>query len=160
MAYKGRYRVKNPEKYSGDHTQVIFRSLWERHCFRWCDVNPKVKSWSSEEVVIPYLYEVDKRPHRYFIDLKISFEDGKTILVEVKPDKETKPPTGSRRTRKFMTEAATYVKNMNKWEAADNYAKDRGWEFQIWTEKTLTSMGIMPKSTKPLKPFKRRKKSV
>ena len=59
-----------------------------------------------------------------------------------------------------MTEAATYVKNMNKWEAADNYAKDRGWEFQIWTEKTLTSMGIMPKSTKPLKPFKRRKKSV
>ena len=32
--------------------------------------------------------------------------------------------------------------------------------FQIWTEKTLTAMGIMPKSTKPLKPFKRRKKPL
>ena len=92
------------------------------------------------------------------MDLKITMTDGKTILVEIKPHKETQPPIGTRRTRKFITEAATYVKNMNKWEAADEYAKDRGWHFQIWTEKTLSSMGILPKSTKPLKPFKRRKK--
>ena len=60
----------------------------------------------------------------------------------------------------------TYVKNMNKWKAAEEYAKDRKWEFQIWTEKTLTEMGIMPtqskkgglKPLKPMKPF--RKKSV
>lgn len=158
MAYSGRYRVKNTSKYKGDVQNVIYRSLWEKHCFKWCDDNPKVKSWSSEEVVIPYLYEVDRRYHRYFMDLKITMTDGKTILVEIKPHKETQPPTGSRRTRKFITEAATYVKNMNKWEAADEYAKDRGWHFQIWTEKTLSSMGILPKSTKPLKPFKRRKK--
>ena len=31
---------------------------------------------------------------------------------------------------------------MNKWEAADEYAKDNGYEFQVWTEKTLNSMGI------------------
>ena len=158
MAYSGRYRVKNTSKYKGDVQNVIYRSLWEKHCFKWCDDNPKVKSWSSEEVVIPYLYEVDRRYHRYFMDLKITMTDGKTILVEIKPHKETQPPTGSRRTRKFITEAATYVKNMNKWEAADEYAKDRGWHFQIWTEKTLSSMGILAKSTKPLIPFKRRKK--
>jgi hypothetical protein len=29
----------------------------------------------------------------------------------------------------------TYVKNINKWEAANEYAKDRGWKFVIWTEK-------------------------
>jgi len=158
MAYSGRYRVKNPSKYAGDHTNVIYRSLWEKHAFRWCDDNPKVKSWSSEEVVIPYLYEVDKRWHRYFMDLKMTMTDGKTILVEIKPAKETEPPKGQRRTRRFVTEAMTYVKNMNKWEAANEYAKDRGWHFQIWTEHTLSTMGILPKSTKPLKPFQRRKK--
>ena len=44
-----------------------------------------------------------------------------------------------------MTEALTYVKNMNKWEAAENYAKDRGWEFQVWTEKTLQEMKLLAK---------------
>ena len=85
--------------------------------------------------------------------------------MEVKPDKETKPPTGSKRTRKFMTEAATYIKNMNKWEAADNYAKDRGWEFQIWTEKTLQEMKLLqkpvPGKLKPLKrmtPYRKKRK--
>ena len=156
--YKGRYRVKNIKKYKGDHTSVIFRSLWERHCFRWCDDNPKVESWSSEETVVPYYYEIDKRYHKYYLDLKITFKEGKTLLVEIKPDKETKPPRGAKRTKRYITEATTYVKNMNKWEAADEFAKDNGYEFQIWTEKTLTAMGIMPKSTKPLKPFTRRKK--
>ncbi len=160
MAYSGRYRVKNSKKYKGDSNMVIYRSLWEKHAFKWCDDNPKVKRWSSEETVIPYLYEVDKRYHRYYMDLTLEMTDGKTILVEIKPASQTEPPKGSRRTKKFITEATTYVKNMNKWEAADKYAKDRGWHFQIWTEKTLTAMGIMPKSTKPLKPFKRRKKPL
>ena len=39
---------------------------------------------------------------------------------------------------------------MNKWKAAESYAKDRGWTFEIWTEKTLIKMGIMPKQLKPL----------
>ena len=87
MAYSGRYRVKNTSKYKGDVQNVIYRSLWEKHTFKWCDDNPKVKSWSSEEVVIPYLYEVDRRYHRYYMDLKITMTDGKTILVEIKPHK-------------------------------------------------------------------------
>ena len=156
--YKGRYRVKNTKKYKGDYESVIYRSLWERHCFRWCDENPKVQYLRSEETVVPYYYEIDKRYHKYYLDLKITFKEGKTILVEIKPEKETKPPTGNRRTRRYITEATTYVKNMNKWEAADEYAKDNGYEFQVWTEKTLNSMGILPKSTKPLKPFTGRKK--
>ena len=157
MAYKGKYKPKNKSKYSGDPTNIIYRSLWERNAFRWCDDNPKVKSWSSEEVVIPYLYEVDKRYHRYFMDLKIVYTDGRTVLVEIKPDKETRPPTGAKRTKRYINEGMTYVKNMNKWEAANEYAKDRGWEFQIWTEKTLSTMGILPKSMKPLKPYSRKK---
>ena len=98
--------------------------------------------------------------------MKIVFED-KTILVEIKPEKETLPPTGPRRTRQYVAEGLSYIKNMNKWEAANDYAKDRGWQFQIWTEKTLQEMKLLQGPVpgklgkyKPYKPFrkKRRKK--
>ena len=92
MAYSGKYTVKNPKKYQGDHTKVVYRSMWEKWCFKWCDENSDVKIWSSEEVVVPYFYEVDKKYHRYFVDLKVTFISGKTVLIEIKPDKETKPP--------------------------------------------------------------------
>lgn len=157
MAYSGKYKPMHPEKYKGDPTQIVFRSHWEKLCFIWCDTNSKVKSWSSEEIIIPYLYEVDKRYHRYFVDLKIVFED-KTLLVEIKPDKETRPPVGQKRTKRYISEGLTYVKNMNKWKAANEFAKDRGWEFQIWTEHTLNSMGIMKTGLKPLKPLPKLKK--
>ena len=162
MAYSGRYTVKNKSKYRGDFTNIIYRSLWEKYVFQWCDSNPAVKQWSSEEVVIPYYYDVDKKYHRYFVDLKIVMKE-KTILVEIKPDKETKPPTGKRKTKQYISEGLIYVKNMNKWEAANEYAKDRGWEFQIWTEHTLQEMNLLPKSMpgklkklKPLPPYRKK----
>ena len=157
MAYSGRFKPSNTDKYKGDPTKIVYRSHWEKLCFMWCDSNPKVKSWSSEEVVIPYVYDVDKKYHRYFVDLKIVLES-QTLLVEIKPDKETKIPTGQKRTRRYIGESLTYVKNMNKWKAANEYAKDRGWEFQVWTEHTLQSMGIMKKPLKPLKPLPKPKK--
>ena len=165
MAYSGRYTVKNPKKYKGDFTNVIYRSLWEKSVFMWCDNNPKVKGWSSEEIVIPYYYDADKRYHRYFPDIKFIFED-KILLVEIKPEKETVPPTGPKRTKKYINEGFTYIKNMNKWEAAESYCKDRNWQFQIWTEKTLQEMGLLTKPVpgkikKPLKrlpPYSRKKR--
>ena len=98
--------------------------------------------------------------HRYFMDLKIVFED-KTVLVEIKPESQTKPPTGARRTKRYISEGYTYVKNMNKWEAANEYAKDSGWEFQIWTEKTEPLKSMIGKPLKKLKPmpkYSRKKK--
>ena len=55
---------------------------------------------------------------------------------------------------------------MNKWEAAESYCKDRNWQFQIWTEKTLQEMGLLTKPVpgkikKPLKrlpPYSRKKR--
>jgi len=161
--YQGKYKVKHRSKYRGDADNVIYRSMWERYCFKWCDDNPSVKTWASEEVVIPYFYEVDKKYHRYFVDLKITFNNGKTIIVEIKPDSQTTPPKFSgRKTKKYIAEGMTYVKNMNKWKAAKNFADDRNWEFQIWTEKTLQSMGIMPKQStmKSLPKMKKIKKSL
>ena len=155
MAYSGKYRVKNPSKYKGDHTNVVYRSLWEKHVMKWCDEQSDVVKWSSEEVVIPYVYEVDNKIHRYFMDFKITFNTGKTILVEVKPHKETKVPNGDKRTKRYLSEAMTYVKNQNKWKAATEFAKDHKWGFEIWTEHELNAMGIMPKSRQPLKSKKK-----
>lgn len=160
MAYSGRYKPKNLKKYKGDPDKIVYRSSWEKAAFVWCDQNPNIKYWSSEETVIPYRWQVDKKMHRYFVDLKITFTNGKTILVEIKPQKETELPKRPDKSKRYIGEAMTYVKNMNKWEAANEYAKDRGWEFQIWTEETLHEMKILKKlkPLKPLKPFRKKRK--
>ena len=56
MVYSGKYQVKNKSKYNGDSTNVIYRSLWEKAVFMWCDKNSNVKNWSSESVIVPYYY--------------------------------------------------------------------------------------------------------
>jgi hypothetical protein len=143
MAYSGRYSLKNPGKYTGDGSRVMFRSLWERQTFRFLDESPDIVAWSSEEIVIPYICKTDNRPHRYFVDLHIQFRDGRQFLIEIKPKCQTVPPKEpSRQTRRYITEVLAYVKNQSKWDAADAYAKSRGWTFNVWTEETLRSLGI------------------
>lgn len=160
MAYSGKFVPKNKNKYKGDHTSIVYRSLWEKHAFKWCDMNKKIVGWSSEEVVVPYIYEIDKRPHRYFVDLKIKWDDGRVWLIEIKPHKETEPPKKpKRKTQRYLNESLTFVKNQNKWSAAQKYAADRKWEFFVWTENELEDLGIMPKSRKPLKKLKPMSKS-
>tara|TARA_R100001126_G_C4868390_1_gene171604 strand:+ start:148 stop:591 length:444 start_codon:yes stop_codon:yes gene_type:complete len=143
MAYKGKYKVKNTSKYDGNPTNVIFRSLWERQFFRWCESNNEVVKWSSESVVVPYICKTDNKLHRYFTDVKVKFKNGKTYLIEIKPEIQTQPPKQpSRKSKKYLREVMTYVKNTSKWEAAEQYCDKRGWEFKIFTEKTLKSLGI------------------
>lgn len=122
------------------------RSSWETRFASWCDKNPNIVKWNSEETVIPYRCPTDNRIHRYFVDFKIQVrsKDGglKTYLVEVKPDKQTKPPDfPGKRTKRYLLESMTYMKNRAKWESAVNYAKDRGWEFKIITEHELGLKG-------------------
>ena len=141
--YKGVYKLKNPDKYVGDPSNVIYRSLWERSALKWLDENPKIEKFSSEEIVVPYYDESTNRVRRYFTDLWFTTTDQSIYLIEIKPEKECSPPKkGKRSTAKYLAEAATYIKNQSKWKAADKYAKERGWTFQVWTEKTLRSLGI------------------
>jgi len=143
MAYRGKYRVKNPKKYKGDSTNVVFRSLWERHTFRWLDENDEIVEWNSEEVVILYLCKTDKKYHRYFIDIYFKARNGKKYLIEIKPKNQTLPPKQpARKTKRYVTEVMTYIKNQSKWEAAQAFAMDRGYIFQVWHEDTLNGLGI------------------
>jgi hypothetical protein len=143
MAYKGKYTVKNKKKYAGDPTKVVFRSLWERNTFRWLEAQDNIVEWCSEEVAIPYVCETDRKVHRYFIDIYFKTKDGKKYLIEIKPAKDTRPPKkGKRQTKRYLSEALTYVKNQSKWKAAHKFAQENDATFQVWTEDTLKQLGI------------------
>jgi len=146
MAYRGRYKPANPQKYKGDPTNIIYRSLLERRFMVWCDTNSSVLEWNSEEVVVPYKSPIDMRYHRYFVDFWVRYRDRngnlKACLIEVKPHKQTIEPKkkeGSvKPTRRYLNEVMTWGVNQAKWKAATEYCLDRNWEFKILTEKQLT----------------------
>jgi hypothetical protein len=143
MFHKRKFIPIFPEKYTGDPTNIIMRSSWETRFASWCDKNPSVLKWSSEETIIPYKCPTDNRIHRYFVDFKITVTTGRTYLVEVKPKTQTQPPIyPGKRTQRYLQESLTFMKNQAKWEAANEFAKDRGWEFKIITEHEL---GLSPK---------------
>ena len=74
MAYSGIYKPINPKKYRGNPTRVIYRSLWERKFMVFCDNNPSILEWGSEEVIIPYRAP-DGKVRRYFPDFYIKVRE-------------------------------------------------------------------------------------
>ena len=64
MSYKGKYYPSYPRKYKGDPTNIIYRSLWERKFMVYCDNNPGIINWASEELPIRYYNPIDKKYHR------------------------------------------------------------------------------------------------
>lgn len=143
MAYKGLFRANNPHKYKGDPSNIIYRSRWELMLMQKFDSHPDVLEWSSEELAIPYRSPLDNRVHRYFPDFVVKRKgiDGKieTIMVEVKPYKQTMPPQvqQGKPTKRYLNEVATWGINSSKWKAAEAYCQDRGWKFIKITEKEL-----------------------
>ena len=142
MAYKGRFRPNNPEKYKGNPTNIIYRSLWEFKFMRYLDTHPNVLEWSSEEIVIPYVSPIDNRYHRYFPDFYVKMKDAEnkinTMLIEIKPLAQVKEPKRPEKvTRKYFAEVKTYGINSAKWKAAEQFCADRKWQFKIMTEKEL-----------------------
>jgi len=142
MSYKGKYQPSYPKKYKGDPTNIIYRSLWERKFMVYCDLNENVLEWGSEEIALPYRSPVDNRIHRYFPDFYIKVKEStgqiKKYLIEVKPKKQTLPPTKPKRqTKGYIYEAYEYAKNQAKWRAAKEFCADRDWDFKVLTEDEL-----------------------
>ena len=142
MTYSGRFKPTNPQKYMGDYNNIIYRSSWECKVMNWLDKNQDILEWGSEELIIPYKSPVDGRFHRYFPDfiVKVKTKEGttKTLIIEVKPDRQTKEPKPRKRiTKQYIQEVQTYGVNQAKWKYAEEYCLDRGWEFKILTEKHL-----------------------
>lgn len=110
------------------------------------DEHPDVLVWSSEEVVVPYTSPIDGKRHRYFVDFFVKKKNRtgvvESVLIEVKPLAQTRPPEvkiskGQKPTRRYINEVMTWGVNEAKWKAATEYCKDKGWKFIIMTEKEL-----------------------
>ena len=141
--YKGKYKIKNPNKYLGNPTNIIYRSLMEKRFMEWCDSNDKCYKWSSEEVVIPYISPIDNKRHRYFPDFLIQTPKG-WFLIEVKPLTQSRPPKklvvenlDLKKKRRYIKSVQTWLVNEAKWKAATKVCEKKGWSFQILTEKQL-----------------------
>jgi len=131
---QGVYKIKNESKYTGNINSCIYRSSWELRMFLWLDRSELIKKWSSEEIIIKYI-SYDGAWHRYFPDLFIESINGNKYICEIKPHRKLSPP--SKRSKQYLLESVDYVKNMQKFEYAKEYAKKNGMEFIILTEKIL-----------------------
>jgi hypothetical protein len=141
MSYKGWFTPKHRNKYKGDSENVVYRSSWELRVMKWLDENPSVIWWASEELIIKYKSPIDQKIHRYFPDfiVRLKQKNGteSTVVIEIKPQKQTVKPEQKRKTKRYLQEAATYAINQEKWRAADLFCKEHGWQFKVLTEKDI-----------------------
>lgn len=154
-------KLENPNKYQGDVNKVVYRSSWEREVFLWCDRNPYVLEWASEELYIPYEHPIKGRRARYYPDLWIKMKDGTQRVVEIKPKQQTvQPETPKRRTQKYLNEVSTWLVNSEKWKSARTICEKNNLKFEIWTEEELAELGLLKTQAKrdPLEVHKTRPK--
>lgn len=142
--HKGKYVLKNPDKYLGNKDNIVYRSSWEKMVMINLDTNPNVWKWTSEETVIPYISPIDNRPHKYYMDFTVFYKDkdGKvfTTMIEVKPFAQTQEPvlTKGKRKSTYAKELKTYMINQAKWKHARALAATKeNCQFVILTENEI-----------------------
>ena len=155
----GTYELKNPNKFLGK-SKPIYKSSYEWRMMYWCDLNKKVLEWSYEPLPIEYTFSVpfdapewmkslvDFKVHRYYVDFYAKIVDNnghiQKYMLEIKPFNQTMVPTEPKRKtkkaqKKFLEEMKEFIKNSNKWNAADKFFQKRGLKFQVLTENDLFS---------------------
>lgn len=137
---RGKYSLKNPEKYIGNKAPT-YRSSWEFAFCRFCDEHPSVVNWASESIKIPYKNPLTGRNTVYVPDFLIAFLDAKgkqrVELIEVKPENQTKrEKLGNSRANQ-----AHWIVNQAKWQAAQAWAKSRGIFFRVINEGDIFHKG-------------------
>jgi hypothetical protein len=106
----------------------------------WLDQNESVVSWNSEDIVIPYLYPIDNKMHRYFVDMIATFKIGenkfKTVLIEIKPKKQSLIES-----KASDRDRAIVAVNYAKWDAATKWARRQGLTFRVINEDQIFHQG-------------------
>lgn len=99
---------------------IFYRSSYEQKSYQLLDNDATVIHYQPEPFVIKYINQ-DGNVRRYRPDILIE-KGEQTILVEVKPQWKLSDPT-----------------TQLKLEAGRQYAAQKGWMFEVWTE---TELGI------------------
>jgi hypothetical protein len=148
MYYKGKYKLKNPSKYKGNTAKIQYRSSWELKFMIYCDTKDVVERWSSEKIRIPYISSINNNKRRnYIVDFWIKLKSGNEYLIEIKPKKQTtepKPPKvkSQKALHNYLYSKFMFENNIDKWTAAERFAKENKMTFVIATEDVLANWGI------------------
>lgn len=133
-----RYIPKYPEKYVGDVTKIICRSSWETRFCQFCDLNPNILEWASEEIAIPYIkpHPTKRAVHRYYPDFYIKTKNKQGLIeqfiIELKPHKEA-----VLKKKSTLYDRIAIMINEAKWKAAVQFCEAHNMKFKVITEKTL-----------------------
>lgn len=125
---KGLKKTKKPRfktgKYESTKTGKVlgYRSGLEEKLYKILDQHDEVMSFYSEPFNIDYIHK--GQAHKYVPDIFITFMDGHKELWEVKPSNQT-----------------DLEQNKNKWRAAEEACKVRGWKFKVFTEQGIEKLG-------------------
>ena len=153
MAISTRFTPKFPEKYMGDPRRIVSRSSWELMYMNALDNSRLVSKWMSEprNLKITYVDPLTRKVKTYWPDFLIQYVDGSIEVVEIKPLKEASLNKAVSQYDKLML-----VKNIAKWQAAEQFAKRIGAKFRVVTEQQMPKT----KSTKSPRPPKATKRVV
>ena len=139
---QGEFKPLYPKKYVGS-LPIVYRGSYEMKFYSWLDLNPNVIEWTSESIAIPYISPKDNKVHRYWPDATVKLKDKNgnlhKYIVEIKPAKQTVPPSEKNRKNpnKILYEKLTYAINLSKWKASQEMCQKMGLKFMILTEKDL-----------------------
>lgn len=125
---KGIKKTKKPKfkqgKYESTKTGKVlgYRSGLEEKLYKILDQHDEVVSFHSEPFHIDYIHK--GQAHKYIPDLFVTFMDGHKELWEVKPTNQTDLEV-----------------NKDKWRAAEDACRIRGWNFKVFTEQGIEKLG-------------------
>jgi len=159
---QGLYIPKYKEKVLKLNNQggIYFRSSWEKKFMIYLDHNSNVKSWSSEGLKIPYqlIHNENGIPsiknHTYYPDfcytILLKNGDVKTVIAEIKPQKEYKnvldikngtlniPENASvKKLKNLEYDIKTARRNSEKWETMIEWCNKKRYSFIVITEEHL-----------------------
>jgi len=130
---QGVLNPKKMKKYSSVYKNepIIYRSGLELQFIQYCENNPSITKWASEPIEIPYTCRLDNKEHKYYPDYILENAKGDKVIVELKPYNQTIKPDMT--DTMWLKEA--WVKNIDKWTAAKEFADKHNMKFIIVTEK-------------------------
>lgn len=164
---QGNYIPKNKEKVLklNEKGGVYYRSSWEKKIMTWLDLNKNIVKWGAECMRIPYQIttmvegDLKLKSHSYFPDfyyeLKRDNGEIKSVVVEVKPQKEyedallfekgqfeVQENLNLKKLKNLEYRFKTAQKNSEKWKTMIKWCDKKGYEFIIITEQHLKKFNV------------------
>lgn len=103
---------------------IKYRSSWEKEVCKFLDADPNVLEYGYECVSIPYISNLrTKKVRLYFPDFLVTYVNGTKKLIEVKRKDKLNDP-----------------KVLKKAEAAREWSKKQGIEYEFWTNQTILAI--------------------